>query len=186
MDQICLPVQYLELTESDLQKHLRYCAGLPDAERAEFLLGEASVVIPVVKRHYQTKSAELEILIRSGSISRDHLAKIKEQLSASGFNLKTSLTSKRKMLKRIIVPLIANNGTVVVTSLKVFRIIATEIGLGYPCRMSVGYALGSESQILPERLVYRQPSRNAGYQFGLMLGRLIRKVVSLVTLPLVF
>ena len=172
MDNICLPLRYDELTESDVQAHLRYCATrLADGKRAEFLLCEVGVVIPMVKQVYRTKPPTLDVLIRSGSIRRDQLIKLRARLSGESYTLKLSFTSVRKSLSRIIVPLTIDDGTVAVVGLNVLRLISAEVGVAWPGTMAVGYAVGSESQELPGRLTYRDSYGNSGYQLGLAVGK---------------
>jgi hypothetical protein len=178
MDSICLPVRYDELTEKDVQAHLRYCASSQfQGNCAEFLLCEAGIVIPIVKKTYRTKPATLEVLIRSGSFGRVRLVKLNEQLSSEGYELKISYTSKRKLLKRIVVSLLIDDGTVALSGLKVLRSIAAAVSISWPSAVAVGYALGSEAPGLPGRLSYRPPFRNAGYQIGLAVGKLVKKVI---------
>src|SRR5262245_6895350 len=168
MDDICLPVRYDALTERDVQGHLRYCAGqLSRGYCAELLLCEVGIVIPIVKKVFKTKDATLNVHIRSGSIAQDQLIRLRERLSAEDYPLKVSVTRKKKLIKRIIVPLVIDEGTVATSGLNVLRVLADEIDLAWPCTMAVGYALGSESPELPGSLRYRERYRNMGYQMGL-------------------
>ena len=122
MECFSLPVRYQELTETDVQAHLRYGASsLADGDRIEFFLYEAGVVIPIVKHIYRRKNPTLDVLIRSGSLGRDTLAKLRDSLSSEGYALKVSLTNKRKLLSRIVVPLQIDDGTVAMTGLNVLR-----------------------------------------------------------------
>ena len=178
MDCFSLPVRYQQLTETDVQAHLRYCASsLTHGDRVEFLLYEAGVVIPIVKHIYRRKNPTLNVLIRSGSLGRDTLAKLRDSLSLEGYVLKVSLTSKRKLVSRIIVPLQIDDGTGAVTGLNVLRSIASALSIHWPSTVAVGYALGPETRGLPGRLTYRDPFMNAGYQVGQAVGKVIRKVI---------
>jgi hypothetical protein len=179
MDDICLPVRFVGITENALLAHLRYCAcSLKPGDRVEMLLCDAGVVIPVVKRVYQKKSPTLDILIRSGSIGRDKLVKLRTLLSAEGHDLKLSFTSKYKLLSRIVVPLPIEDGMIPVNGVNLIRSVAAILDLSWPCQMTMGYALGSEDHHLPGQIVYRHPYRNAGYQLGQSVGKLLRKVIS--------
>ena len=174
MDDICFPVRYEGITEDGVKAHLRYCAASLNAGgRVEFLLCEPGVVIPVVKSVYRNRSSTLDVLIRSGSIGRDKLEELRTTLSAEGYDLKLSLTSKRKLLRRVVVPLKIEDAFISVTGLNVIRSIALALNLSWPCRLSIGYELGSEDPNLPGQLVYR----NAGYQLGLAVGRVLRKII---------
>lgn len=179
MDDICLPVRYEEITEDGVKAHLRYCASsLGPEQRVEFLLCDVGIVISVVRRIYKTKSSRLDVLIRSGSVGRDKLGELRRSLSAEGYDLSVSFTSRKKVLRRVVVSLPIESAFMPVTGLNVIRSVALALNLSWPCRLALGYALGSENQRLPGRLVYGDPYRNRGYQFGLALGKLLRKVLS--------
>lgn len=144
----------------------------------ELLLCDAGVVIPLVKRVYQKKSPVLDVLIRSGSIGRDKLVKLRTSLSAEGYDVRLSFTSKYKLLRRIVVPLPIEGGMIPVNGVNLLRSVAATLDLNWPCQMTIGYALGSEDHHLPGQIVYRDPFRNAGYQLGRSVGTLLRKVIS--------
>ena len=77
MDTLWLPVRYECSSETEVQEHLRHSATtLQHDESIEVLLCDAGVIVPIIKHVYQTKSAAFDVLIRSGSIERDQLAKI--------------------------------------------------------------------------------------------------------------
>lgn len=177
MDDICLPVRFVGIDENEVKAHLRYCASsLKSGDRVEFLLCDAGVVIPMVKRVYQKKSPALDVLLRSGSIDRDKLVKLRTLLSAEGYDLRLSFTSKRKLLSRIVVPLSIEGGMTPVNGVNLLRSVAATLDLSWPCQIAIGYALGSEDHHLPGQIVYRDPLRNAGYQLGHSVGKLIRKL----------
>lgn len=179
MDDICLPVRFVGITENALKAHLRYCASsLKPGDRVEFLLCDAGVVIPMVKRVYQKKSPSLDVLIRSGSIGRAKLVKLRTLLSAEGYEFRLSFTSKYKLLSRIVVPLPIEGGVSPVSGVNFLRSVAATLDLNWPCQMTIGYALGSEDHHLPGQIVYRDPLRNAGYQLGQSVGKLLRKATS--------
>ena len=179
MDDICLPVRFEGITEDGVKMHLRYCASsLKPGDRVEFLLCDVGVVIPLVKSVYRNKPSTLDVLIRSGSIGRDQLEELRTSLSAGGYDPKVSLTSKKKLLKRLVVPLNVEDAFISVTGLNVIRSIASAFSLSWPCRMAIGYALGSENPHLPGQLVYRDNYRKAGYRFGYAVGKLLRKIIS--------
>ncbi len=179
MDDICLPVCFIGITENALKAHLRYCASsLKPGGAVELLLCDAGVVIPMVKRVYQKKSPALDVLIRSGSIGRDKLVELRTSLSAEGYEVRLSFTSKYKLLRRIVVPLPIEGGMIPVNGVNLLRSVAATLNLSWPCKMRIGYALGSEDHHLPGQIVYRDPIRNAGYQLGRSVGKLLRKAVS--------
>ncbi len=179
MDDICLPVRFVGITEDDVKTHLRYCAySLKPGDRVEFLLCDVGVVIPLVKSVYRNKPSTLDVLIRSGSIGRDQLEELRTSLSAGGYDPRVSLTSKKKLLKRLVVPLNVEDAFISVTGLNVIRSIASALRLSWPCRIAIGYALGSENPHLPGQLVYRDTYRNAGYRLGRAVGKLLRKIIS--------
>jgi len=179
MDDICLPVRFEGITEDGVKTHLRYCASsLKPGDRVEFLLCDAGVVIPLVKTVYRNKPSTLDVLIRSGSIGRNQLEELRISLSAGGYDPKVSLTSKKKLLKRLVVPLNVEDAFISVTGLNVMRSIASALRLSWPCRMAIGYAPGSENPHLPGQLVYRDTYRNAGYRLGYAVGKLLRKIIS--------
>ena len=179
MDNICLPVRFEGITEDDVKAHLRYCASsLKPGERIEFLLCDVGVVIPVVKRGYRSKTSTLDMLIRSGSIGRDRVDELRTSLSAGGYDPKVSVTSKKKLLRRIVVPLNIEDAFFSVTGLNVIRSVASALRLSWPCRLAIGYALGSENPHLPGQLVYRNTYRHAVYRLGYAVGKLFRKIIS--------
>jgi hypothetical protein len=179
MDDICLPVRFVGITENALKTHLRYCASsLKPGDRVEFLLCDVGVVIPMVKRAYQKKSPALDVLIRSGSIGRDKLLKLRGLLCTESYDLRLSFTSKYKLLSRIVVPLPIEDGMISVNGVNLIRKVAATLDQSWPCELAIGYALGSEDQHLPGQIVYRDPYRNAGYQLGQSVGKLLRKVIS--------
>ena len=178
MDTICLPVRYDRLTESDVQVHLRHIASnLEPRHPVEFLFPEANIVIPMVKHIYRAKSLTLDVWIRSGSIGRDRLTKLRELLLAEGYELKISFTSKRRLLRRLVVRL-PIDGTVPVSGLNLLKSISSVLDISWPSPMAVGYPLGFEAPGLPGTLTFRQPFRNAGYQMGYAVGRLVKKAIS--------
>jgi hypothetical protein len=150
---------------------------LPSA-RVEFLLCDPGVVIPMVKHVYRRKSSTLDVLIRSGSLGREKLTELRQALASESYDLKVSFTSKHKFLSRIVVALPIEDGTISVTGVNVIRSIALVLGLPWPCRIAVGYALGAEDPHLPGRLVYREPYRAAGYQLGRAVAKLVKRVIS--------
>ena len=174
------PVRFEGLTEDDVKAHLRYCASsLKPGDRAELLLCDVGVVIPFVKSVYRkNKPSTLDVLIRSGSIGRDQLEEVRTSLSAGGYDPKVSLTSKKKLLKRLVVPLNVDDAFISVSGLNVIRSIASVLHLSWPCQMLIGYALGSENPQLPGQLVYRDNFRNTGYHLGFAVGKLFRKIIS--------
>ena len=179
MDSICLPVRYDELTENDVQAHLRYCASSEfQGNLVEFLLREPGIVIPIVKRTYKTQAPNLDVLIRSGSFGRVQLGQLKERLYSEGYDLKVSYTSKRRLLRRIVVRLVIDDGTVALSGLNLLRCIACTIGVSWPSAVAVGYALGTETINLPGTLAYRSPLINAEYQIGLAVGKLLKRIIS--------
>ena len=178
MDNICLPVRYDELTEKDIQAHLRYCASNQfHASGVEFLLCEVGIVVPMVKVTYRIKRSTLNVLIRSGSFGRARLLTLKDELSSLGYDLKITYTSKRKLLSRIVVRLPVDDGTIAVSGLNVFKSIARAVELSWPSAVAVGYPLGSEVPTLPGTLSFRAPFRNAGYKIGLAVGKLVKKTI---------
>jgi hypothetical protein len=179
MDSFYMPVRFEGVTEDDVRTHLRYCASsLKAGDRVEFLLSDAGVVIPLVKTVKRNKPSTLDVLIRSGSIGRDRLEELRTSLRAEGYDPKVSFTTKKKLLKRLVVSLNAEDGFISVAGLNVMRSIASTLGLSWPCRMAVGYQSGSENPRLPGQLVYRSPLRNAGFRFGYAVGKLLRKIIS--------
>jgi len=179
MDSFYMPVRFEGVTEDDVKTHLRYCASsLKPGDRVEFLLCDVGVVIPLVKSVYRNKPSTLDVLIRSGSIGRDQLEKLRTSLSAGGYDPKVSLTSKKKLLRRLVVSLNVEDAFISVTGLNVIRSIASALRLPWPCRMAIGYAFGSENLSLPGQLVYRDTYRNMGYRLGYAVGKLLRKIIS--------
>lgn len=69
-------------------------------------------------------------------------------------------------------------GMTPVNGVNVLRSVAEILDLSWPCQMAIGYALGSEDHHLPGEIVYRDPLRNAGYQLGKSVGKLLRKTIS--------
>ena len=177
MDDICLPVRFEGITEDGVKAHLRYCASsLKPGDRVEVLLCDVGVVIPLVKSVYRNKPSTLDVLIRSGSIGRDQLEELRTSLSVGGYDPRVSLTSKKKLLKRLVVPLNVEDGFISVTGLNVIRSVASALCLSWPCRISIGYAHGSENPHLPGQLVYRNTYRNMAYRLGYRIGYAVVKL----------
>ena len=178
MDTICLPVRYDRLTESDVQVHLRHIASnLEPRHPVEFLFPEANIVIPMVKHIYKRRVATIDVLLRSGSISRDELEKIRELLQVKSYDLKIYRTSKRKMLRRVIVRL-PIDGTIAITGSNILKELNTMLGFDWPTPIAIGYAVGTRAPGLPGKLSFRQPFRNVGYHVGYAVGRAVRRVIS--------
>jgi len=179
MDDICLPVRFEGITEEGVKAHLRYCASsLKPGDRVEFLLRDVGVVIPVVKSAYRNKSSTLDMLIRSGSMGRDQLEELRTSLSTGSYDLRVSFTTRKKLLRRVVVPLNIEDAFISVVGLNVIRSVASALRLSWPCRLAIGYPLGSENPDLPGQLVYRDTYRNAGYRLGYAVGKLLRKITS--------
>jgi len=178
MDTLYSPVRYEQLTEIDVQTHIRHsAANLKAGERVEFLLCEAGVIIPMVKHDYRTKPSTLDALIRSGSVTRDHLTTLRESLKSEGYDMRVSFSPKRNQLSRIVVRL-PIDGTVSINGLNLLKSISTVLGISWPSAVAVGYYLGSEAAGLPGRLAYRQPLGNVGYELGFAVGRLFKRITS--------
>ena len=178
MDILFCPVRYEALSEKDVQAHIRHSASnLQAGDRVEFLLCEASVVVPMVKHCYRSKPATLDILIRSGSIGRDCLNKLNKSLSKEGFEIRASRTIKRKLLSRVVVRL-PIDGTVAVSGVKILKAINAAAGKEWPTSVAVGYAMGSQKPGLPGRLSFRQPLGNVVYEVGHAVGTLLKKILS--------
>ena len=131
----------------------------------------------MVKSVHRNKPSTLDVLIRSGSMGRDHLEELRTSLSAAGYDPKVSLTSKKKLLRRVVVPL-NTDGFISVTGLNVIRSVASALHLPWPCRLAIGYAPGSENPELPGQLVYRDTYTTAGYRLGYAVGKLFRRIIS--------
>ena len=178
MDTLYTPVRYERLAEIDVQAHIRHCAAnLKAGARVEFLLREAGVIIPMVKHDYRTKPSTLDALIRSASVTRDHLTTLRESLKLEGYDMRVSFSPKRNNLSRIVVRL-PIDGTVSINGLNLLKSICTVSGVSWPSAVVVGYYLGTEAAGLPGRLVYRQPLGNVGYQVGNTVGKLFKKIIS--------
>src|SRR6185503_18409299 len=111
----------------------------------------------VVKHIYRSKPPTLDFWFRSGSINRDRLVVVKELLSAEGFDLKVSFTSKRELLRRLVVrsPI---DGTVAVSGINLLRSTSSTLDLSWPTPIAVGYAQGTEVPGLPGTLSFRSPA----------------------------
>ena len=178
MENICLPTRYDALSETDVQQHLRHSAGtLKHGECIEVLLCSAHVVVPMVKHIYKRRVATMDVLLRSGSISRDELEKIHELLQVKSYDLKIYRTSKRKMLRRVIVRL-PIDGTIAITGSNILKELNTMLGFDWPTPIAIGYAVGTRAPGLPGKLSFRQPFRNVGYHVGYAVGRAVRRVIS--------
>jgi hypothetical protein len=179
MDLICLPVRYDELTEEDIQAHLRYCAAsLRDRVTVEFIISEAGVIVPAVKRVYLRKPTSLVFLARSGSLGRDGLIGLRSQLESQGYDLNVSFTKERRLLRRIEVPLSIEESLLPLRGIAILRTIALQLRSPWPGNFSVAYAVGSTVPGLPGRVNLGNPLANAGYKIGRAMGNLVRKVIS--------
>jgi hypothetical protein len=166
------PILYDELTEVNVQAHLRHCAGrMRDADRIEIYAYEADVEIPVIKCTYKTKPTILAFLLRSGSIERDHLISLQREFEDQQFDIKLSFSPKRKQLNRIAVsvkvddPLLSAKGT------SVLRAVAEQLGCTWPCTFAISYGLTPRTAELPGNLKLDYPMANLAYFVGKVLGR---------------
>ena len=177
MDTLCLPIRYEGLTETDLHVHLRHSATkLRHGERIEVFLNQAGVVIPMVKHLNRRSVATLDVLLRSGSISRDNLEKLHELLVAKSYDLNISHTRKRKLIQRVIV-LLPIDGTIAVTGTKILKMVNDILGYEWPSAIAIGYAVGAQSHGLPGRFSRREPLGNVGYEVGYSVGNFLKKIV---------
>ena len=179
MDRICLPVRYEGLSVSDVQAHLRHCANnLGNMDRAEFLLPEAGLVVPVVKHIYRTKPSTLVFLARSGSIERAHLGSLRDQLASEDYDLKLSFTKKRKRLSRIAVSLALDEPMYPAKAMRIFEFIATQLKSPWPQIMAAGYGVRSDGPGLPGEVKIDYLILNASRKLGFAIGTIVRKVTS--------
>lgn len=176
MDTLCLPVRYECLSEAEVQEHLRHSANnLQHDDRIEILLCGAGVIVPMVKHVYQTSTATFDVLIRSGSIEREQLAKIHDSLASESYNVRVYYTTKRKLLKRLVVRLPAD-GTIAVTGLNVLRIINTTLGFEWPTTIIVSYGMLQPAE-MAGKLSFRRSARTRGYELGFALGKFVKKLL---------
>jgi hypothetical protein len=67
------------------------------------------------------------------------------------------------------------------SGLNVIRSVASTLRLPWPCRLSIGYGIGTENPNLPGQLVYRDIHNKAGFRLGYALGyaavKLWRKII---------
>ena len=177
MDILYFPIRFDSLSEADLQEHLRHSANnLQHGEFIEVLLCQAGVVVPMVKHIYRTRTATFDVLLRSGSISRDKLVKLHEYLLAESYDIRISHTSKRKLLQRLVVRL-PIDGTIPITGTKVLQAVNDVFGLEWPTSIAIGYARDAHKPGLPGRVTFRSPLRNAGYKVGYAVGNLVKTIL---------
>ena len=130
----------------------------------------------MVKHIYRTRTATFDVLLRSGSISRDNLAKLHECLLAESYDIRISYTSKRKLLQRLVVRL-PIDGTIAITGKKVLQVINDVFGLEWPTPIAIGYALGTQEAGLPGRMTFRGALGNTGYKVGNAFGKLLKTIL---------
>jgi hypothetical protein len=163
-------------TETDVQEHLRQSANnLQHGDRIEVLLCEAGVIVPMVKHVSKTRTATFDVWIRSGSIERDQLAKLRDSLVSESYNVNVYHTTKRKLLKRLVVRL-PLDGTISVTGLKILRTLNTTLGYDWPTAIIVSYGMLQPSGV-PGKLSFRNPARARGYEIGFGVGKFVRKLL---------
>lgn len=179
MAEICLPVRYEGLDVLDVQAHLRHCANnLGNMDRAEFLLSEAGLVVPVVKRVYRNKPFKLVFLARSGSIERAHLGSLRDRLEAAEYDLTLSLTKKRKQLSRIAVSLAVDEPMFPTRAVRIFEYIATQLKSPWPQSMAAGYGARSHGPGLPGDVKIDHLILNASRKLGFAIGTIVRMATS--------
>lgn len=173
METLTSPVRYENLTELDVQAHLRHCASkFRNGDRLELLLNEAGVIVPVDKRVYIKKPSVLLFVARSGSLGRDCLTSLEARLEAEDCDFTSYLTSKRKLLRRITVPLSVEDPLLPVQGTNILNMIASELDCVWPCTFSAGYGVGGNGIDLPGDLV-RGPLGDIAYDVGRMVGKLV-------------
>lgn len=159
--------------------HIQHCAeNLKNKGSAEFLLCEAGVVVPLIKREYATKPTIVVLALRSGSIGRDSLVSIRSRLESGGYDLKVFFTRKQKLLRRIEVNVSVDDPMLPLLCAPVFHLVASELNSSWPQEMSVGYDLGTDGSGLPGRVTLNNPMLNASRNLGRILGELFGRLFS--------
>lgn len=163
-----------------MHAHLRHCAAeLAKNEYVEFLLTDAGVVVPVIKRVWRTKLAALDLSLRSGSVGREALGRLRAALEADGYDFTTRFTPKRRLLSRIVVSLPADDPLLPAKGVAVLAAVALHVGSRWPQPVFAGYSARANSVGLPGDLVIDVPmlrlARNMGRAIGtgiaMALGR---------------
>ena len=177
MDNLYSPVRYEQLSELDLQEHLRYSANkFQHGDRLDVFLCQAGVLVPFVKHVYRRRPATLDVLLRSGSIGRDKLSELHELLSARAYDVRTTSTSKKKLLQRVMVRL-PIDGTIALTGAQVLQEVNEGLGFKWPTSIAIGYEFGTQAPELPGRVSFRDPVFNVGYQVGNAAGKFLKKIL---------
>lgn len=172
MDEITLPIRYDNLSIEGVKLHLRYIATLSSSGHcAEILLHNSKVIIPIVKRVYKTKSDQLNLLLRSGSISRDNLAELKSTFMRQHYVLVTSYTAKKKLIRRLSLSISIDDPMLPIICVNILKEVALKLDSRWPDSFSVGYAFGDERSSLPGNFKYRDLIAQAGYKIGYVAGR---------------
>jgi hypothetical protein len=175
MNEITLPVQYDKLDLEGIKSHLRYIKTLPGpGQCAEILLCESNVIVPVEKRNYKTKSDQIVFIFRSGSFSRDTLAKLKIRYAEKGYELFDSYTAKRKLLKRVSAPVNVDDPMLPLIGTNILQVLASQLKVDLAGNVSIGYAIGDENTDLPGTVKYNDPILQIGHKIGLMAGRTMK------------
>lgn len=179
MDKIYSQIRYDGLMGPELQAHLQHCArNLGNKDYAEFLLCEAGVVVPIIKRKYATKPATLVLALRSGSVGRDSLASLRAKLESAGYDLKVFFTRKQQLLRRIEISVSVDDPMLPLLCAPIFHVVASELNSSWPQKMAVGYDLGMDRPGLPGQATLMNPMLNASRKLGRRVGELIGRLLS--------
>lgn len=178
MDEISLPVLYEDLDIDGLKAHLRYLTLLDRTGHcAEIYLNNLGVAIPVAKKKYKTKSDQLVFLLRSGSISRDDLAYLRDVFFKQSYSVTEAYTAKKTLIKRLSVPVNIDDPMLPFIGIRILEKLTVQLKSNWPGKLSIGYALGDENNGLPGILRYQDLIAQVGYKIGQAAGRAKKLII---------
>ncbi len=84
-----------------------------------------------------------------------------------------SYTAKRKLFKRLALPVNVNDPMLPLIGVGVLQILTAQLKTKLTGNVSIGYALGNEKRDLPGKLKLKDPIAQAGHQIGLFAKRAV-------------
>ena len=135
-----LPIQYEDLTELDVQAHIRHCAlNLAESERMELLFCGTETIVPISRRSFKKNSDQLCVLLRSGHVGREQLMELKSIFQERGHQLRLRRSAKLKLLSNVTVLLPIDDPMLPVKATKLLKSVAEQVVNPKPLTFVAGY-----------------------------------------------
>ena len=169
-------VQYRGLTIADLLTHINYSRSKSDPTYLfELLLGPTGIEISLRQQEYKTKPAELQLILRSGSIGRTALDAICEILKAKPFRLGIRLSPKLRLITRAVVAIPIDDPELENRFSELLKVVANETGFSWPTEIAAEHMIHTiSSSNLPGELSHNTEMFELGRKAGRVVGVLTR------------